>query len=177
MRCEGLAVRLVPRLRASSRDTPWRCPERRSLPWCKSAHCRGSEETSPRFVAVGRGEVSKPEPLDDGGCGALLTCLCAKLGRKGRKSKPQGEKCVTVNRFFCVSKCGVEQTRAEKQWSFSSKWWTFRRKWRTFSFYFPTFFEQRTCIGEKGRIKPRFIGENGQSSRGAGDVTVRGVSE
>ena len=46
-----------------------------------------------------------------------------------------------------------------------------------FSFYFPTFFEQRTCIGDKGRVKPRFIGENGQSSCGEGDVTVRGVSE
>ena len=30
----------------------------------------------------------------------MLTCLCAKLGRNERKSKPQGEKCVTVHRFF-----------------------------------------------------------------------------
>lgn len=161
-----LVVPLVPRLHAGSRHRPRPRLAYRCGAWSKSAHCRGSEETSPRFVAVGRGGVSKPEPLDDGGCGALLTCLCAKLGRKGRKSKPQGEKCVTVNRFFCVSKCGVEQTRAEKQWSFSSKWWTFRRKWCTFSFYFPTFFEQRTCIGEKGRIKPRFIGENERSRVG-----------
>ena len=55
LRCEGLAVRLVPRLRASSRDTPRRLPERQSLPWCKSAHCRGSEGTSPPIEAAGRG--------------------------------------------------------------------------------------------------------------------------
>lgn len=95
-----LVVPLVPRLHAGSLHRPRPRLAHRRGAWSKSAHCRGSEETSPRFVAVGRGGVSKPEPLDDGGCGALLTCLCAKLGRKGRKSKPQGEKCVTVNRFF-----------------------------------------------------------------------------
>ena len=93
-----LVMPLVPRLHAGSRHRP-RLAHRRGGR-SKWAHCRGSEETSPRFVAVGRGGVSKPMPFYDGGCGALLTCLCAKLGRKGRKNKSQGEKCVTVNRFF-----------------------------------------------------------------------------
>ena len=53
----------------------------------------------------------------------------------------------------------------------------FSSKVEDFFLLLPYFFEQRICIGEKGRIKPRFIGENGQSSRGAGDVAVRGVSE
>lgn len=103
--------------------------------------------------------------------------LVRKVREERAKEQTAGRKMCDCEPFFCVSKCGVEQTRAEKQWSFSSKWWTFRRKWCTFSFYVPAFFEQRTCIGDKGRIKPRFIGENGQSSCGEGDVTVRGVSE
>ena len=87
--------------------------------------------------------------------------LVRKVREERAKEQTAGRKMYVGEPFFCLSKCGVEQTRAEKQWSFSSKWWTFRRKWWTFSFYFPTFFEQRTCIGEKGRIKPRFIVENG----------------
>ena len=85
-----------------------------------------------------------------------------KVREERAKEQTAGRKMCDCEPFFCVSKCGVEQTRVEKLWSFSSKWWTFRRKWCTFSFYVPAFFEQRTCIGEKGRIKPRFIGENRQ---------------
>lgn len=69
-------------------------------------------------------------PLYDGGCGALLTCLCAKLGRNGRKSKPKAEKCVGLNRFLCVEptgKCGIKllsfyfdcKLSAGTSWTFS----------------------------------------------------------
>ena len=104
-----LVMPLVPRLHAGSRHRP-RLAHRRGGR-SKWAHCRGSEETSPRFVAVGRGGVSKPMPFYDGGCGALLTCVGAKLGRKGRKSKPQGEKCVVVNRFFVRIKVALSKQR------------------------------------------------------------------
>ena len=104
-----LVMPLVPRLHAGSRHRP-RLAHRRGGR-SKWAHCRGSEETSPRFVAVGRGGVSKPMPFYDGGCGALLTCLCAKLGRNGRTSKPQGEKCVVVNRFFVSIKVALSKQR------------------------------------------------------------------
>ena len=144
-----LVMPLVPRLHAGSRHRP-RLAHRRGGR-SKWAHCRGSEETSPRFVAVGRGGVSKPMPFYDGGCGALLTCLCAKLGRKGRTSKPQGEKYVVVNRFFVRIKVALSKQRRKSCGVSAHGGGLF-----VGMVHFPStalfLFEQRAYIGEKGRI-------------------------
>lgn len=54
--------------------------------------CRGSERFSPPIAAAGRGEESKPRPLDDGGCEVLRTCIAAKIGRNGQRCKSEGKK-------------------------------------------------------------------------------------
>ena len=103
-----LVVPLVPRLHAGSRHRPRLRLAHRCGAWSKSAHCRGSEETSPRFVAVGRGEVSKPEPLDDGGCEVLRTCIGAKIGRNGQRCKSVGKKRESGRCFRPQSRSGTD---------------------------------------------------------------------
>lgn len=46
--------------------------------------------------------------------------LVRKVREERAKEQTEGRKMCDCEPFFCVSKCGVEQTRAEKQWSFSS---------------------------------------------------------
>ena len=47
--------------------------------------------------------------------------LVRKVREERAKEQTAGRKMCDCEPFFSVSKCGVEQTRAEKQWSFSSK--------------------------------------------------------
>ena len=80
------------RWRAGRRDT--RHLVRRRSDRCAQLApcCRGSERFSPPIAAAGRGEESKPRPLDDGGCEVLRTCIAAKIGRNGQRCKSEGKK-------------------------------------------------------------------------------------
>lgn len=96
------------RWRAGRRDTR-RLVRRRSDRCAQSApRCRGSERFSPPIEAAGRGEESKPRPLDDGGCEVLRTCIAAKIGRNGQRCKSEGKKRESGRCFRPQRRCGVD---------------------------------------------------------------------
>ena len=96
------------RWRAGSRDT--RRLVRRCSDRCAqlAPRCRGSERFSPPIAAAGRGEESKPRPLDDGGCEVLRTCIAAKIGRNGQRCKSEGKKREGGWCFRPQRRCGAD---------------------------------------------------------------------
>ena len=67
-----------------------------------------AERFSPPIAAAGRGEESKPRPLDDGGCEVLRTCIGAKIGRNGQRCKSVGKKRESEWCFRSQRRCGAD---------------------------------------------------------------------